>query len=188
MASYAMHLAIAKTYLKEHNENEQEFYEATVDVDNVPNKKITHYSLNTNETNAKKWLGTKVGIEKYVENNKIETSYDRGFFLHLLVDYYFYNCFFNNIMLENMSKEEFLKQLYQDYDILNSYLIKKYDIKIPEKLDQKYFEFHDGELQIMTYESVDEYIEFISKIDIDQVYKKIKNSEDILYFYKRKEK
>ena len=187
MASFTMHLAIAKLYLKSHKENEEEFLKATIDVDNVPDKAITHYSTNTNEENAKKWLESKVGIKEYVNEHSIYSSYDRGYFLHLLADYYLYNCYFDDNMLKNTPNKVFRKHLYQDYDVLNKYLIEKYDLERPENLDKKYFEIHEGTPKMMTYESIDEYIEFISKLNIDEIYEKINNSEDILYLYKRKE-
>lgn len=187
MASYTMHLAIAKMYLKTHKENEEDFYKGTIDVDDVLDKAITHYSTNSNETNAKKWLESKVGLKKYIEEHSIKTSYDRGYFLHLLADYYLYNCYFDDNMLKSMENSEYTVHLYHDYDILNGHLIKKYDIEKPKRLKERFFATYEGDLEMMTYESVDQYIDFISKLDIDELYSKIKNSEDILYLYHRKE-
>lgn len=189
MASYTMHLAIAKEYLKNHNEKEyeKEFYKGTIDVDNVPDKNLTHYSSNIESKNVVTKMISKVNIKKYVEEHTIETSYDRGYFLHLLTDYFFYNNYFNYKDFETLTIDEFDVLLYRDYDYLNKYLINKYEVEIPENINQKYFQIFDEEPKIATYESIDEFIEFMSKLDIYDVYNKIKKSEDILYMYERKE-
>ena len=188
MASYTMHLAIAKLYLNIHKEeNEEEFYKATIDVDDVPNKKTTHYSSNEDNLNVKIKMTSKVNIKKYVEEHSIKTSYDRGYFLHLLADYFFYNNYFNYDNFKKMKTPDFNSLLYNEYDVLNKHLLNKYKLEIPEKLNKRYFEIHEGNPQITTYESIDDFIEFVSKLNIEELYKKIKNSEDILYMYKRKE-
>lgn len=90
MASYTMHFAISKMYLENHpnerqksNFNEMDFYEGTIDPDLTTDKGTSHYGTHAAWANAREYL-------KANENN-IETSYKRGYFLHLLTDYLFYH-------------------------------------------------------------------------------------------------
>ena len=188
MASYTMHLAIAKLYLNIHKEEvEEDFYKGTTDVDDVKDKALTHYSTNVDSQDVRIRMLSKVDIKKYVEEHSIKTSYDRGYFLHLLTDYFFYNNYFNYKDFEHMNVDEYDLLLYNEYDILNKHLLNKYEVKVPERLNKRYFEIHEGNLQISTYESIDDFIEFMSNLDIDDLYSKIERSENILYMYKRKE-
>ena len=65
----------------------------------------------------------------------------KDIFLHLVTDYLFYNK-----LLEVTSKD-----IYNDYDILNSILIEKYNVKILEKIKDKVF-FKDGDTKILSKE------------------------------------
>ena len=86
MASFSMHLAIAKLYLKDHpEENEEEFLEGILEPDTVPSieKGRTHYGLHAAWSNPAKYLQE--------NGKKIENSRKRGYFLHLVTDYLFYH-------------------------------------------------------------------------------------------------
>ena len=114
MPGYIIHIAIAKEYAKKHkdgNENIKEFIVGTIQPDLVKPKSESHYGKSPAYTNLK----------KYLENNKIDNSFKRGEFLHLIADYLFYNFY-----LDKIDKEI----IHNDYDILNNELIKKYSVEI----------------------------------------------------------
>lgn len=184
MASYVIHLAIAELYLKKHsNENYKEFIDGTIDVDDVQDKVKSHYTGNTDKSNLKAFLGQKVILSEYVKTNCIETSYDKGYFLHLLTDYYFYNSYFDECWINKVEYSDFKKVLYHDYHILNEYLIKKYSLKIPSRLKEDCYSMHKGKLEVLTLESIDQFIAFMSEVDIYKIYDMIKKSENILSEY-----
>ena len=62
--------------------------------------------------------------------------------------------------------------MYNDYDILNGILIKKYNVVLPEKVKDSVF-FKDGELVILTLDLMNKMIDDISKMDLDEIAKDV---------------
>jgi len=157
MPGYVIHLAVAEQYLRKNKknvENYDEFIEGVIFPDSVKDKSLTHYGNGSSNSN----------LFKFLEENKLENSFKRGYFLHLLTDYLFYNKYI----------EVFSKDIYNDYDILNLKLINKYKVALPEKIKQYVF-FKEGELKILSYELVEKLIEEISDMNIDEIEKDVKN-------------
>ena len=150
MAGYVIHIAIAQEYLKLHKENNnEEFIKGTIFPDETKNKQKTHYGKSPAYTDLKKFL----------LQNEIKTSFQRGHFLHLITDYLFYNYYLN----------EFTRELlHSDYDKTNKDLVEKYDVKLPEQVKQKVF-FLDGKPKYLTLELVYKIIDEVSKLDLDKV-------------------
>ena len=158
MAGYVIHIAIAEQYLNKHKskvENYNEFIKGVIAPDDVTDKSLTHYGANSSKTN----------LYKYLEENEINSSYNRGYFLHLLTDYLFYNKY-----LKDVSED-----IYNDYDILNLYLIEKYNIKIPEKV-KNIVSYKNGNTKILNKELVDLLINEISNLNIDDIVTEIKSN------------
>lgn len=156
MAGYVIHLAVAEEYLRKHKsktEKYDEFIDGVIYPDSVTDKSETHYGVKSSKSNLYDFL-----IDK-----NIDTSFNRGYFLHLLTDYLFYNHYIDTIS----------NDIYNDYDILNKYLIEKYNIIIPEEVKPFVF-FKEGELGILSKEIVEKLIEDISNMDIDVVAKEVK--------------
>ena len=137
MAGYVIHLAVAEEYLKKHSDIKEEFIEGVIYPDSVPDKSLTHYGSKS----------SKVILKDFLKENKLEDSYKRGYFLHLVTDYLFYNKYL----------DIFTKDIYNDYDILNKFLIEKYNVKIPIKVQDKVFDK-------------------ISALDLKQIEKEIKEN------------
>lgn len=152
MAGYVIHLAVAEEYLKLHPEEQyKEFIEGVIFPDSVTPKSITHYGKSSAYTN----------LSAFLKENNIENSYKRGYFLHLLTDYLFYNYY-----LEEFDKSK----MYRDYDILNSKLIEKYKIKLPEEIKDKVFHL-EGETQILHFDLACKIIDEVSKLELDEIAK-----------------
>lgn len=184
MASYAIHLAISELYLKKHSdENYEDFITGTIDVDDTADRIKSHYTGNTDKSNLKRFLTQKVLLDDYVKSNSIQTSYDRGYFLHLLTDYYFYNSYFDEAWINNTEYPEFKRILYHDYHILNGYLTKKYKIKYPRRLKESDYSSEEGITEVLTPELIDQFITFMSNIELDKTYAMIKESQDLLSKY-----
>ena len=122
MAGYVIHLAVAEAYIKKHPkdiDDYNQFVEGVIFPDSVSDKSITHYGEKSSKVNLK-W---------FLKENKINNDYNKGYFLHLVTDYIFYNKFLVC----------FSKDIYNDYDILNKKLQEKFDVKIPENIKEKIF-------------------------------------------------
>lgn len=155
MPGYVIHLSIANKYLEKNNtENRNEFFKGVIAPDLTDNKLITHYGNGSSETN----------LQLYLSENKIETSYNKGFFLHLITDYLFYNRFL----------KKFTKDIYNDYDILNAYLIQKYNVILPD-IVKKYVFFKEGKLTILDKESVIDFIDSFANLNLLEVEKEVKS-------------
>ena len=97
MPGYVIHLAIAEKYLEKNiNEKDNEFIDGVIYPDEVDNKYKTHY---WNEMRS-------VNLYNFLKAHKIDTSFNRGYFLHLLTDYLFYNRYI----------EYWSTDIYTDYD------------------------------------------------------------------------
>lgn len=158
MPGYVIHLAVAEEYLKNHKDKKEEyneFIEGVIFPDSTKDKSKTHYGQKSSLSN----------LFEFLKENEINSSFERGYFLHLLTDYLFYNRY-----VDKMSKD-----MYNDYDILNKSLIDKYKVVIPEKVKNQVF-FKDGELVILSMELVDKMIFEISNMDIDEVAKQVEEN------------
>lgn len=204
MASFSMHLAIAKLYLKEHpEENEKEFIKGTLEPDMVASheKGRTHYGLHSAWSNPAKYLQ---------ENDRsMENSYKRGYFLHLLTDYLFYHYLvdidkmidkhsvektIDGYTIESVDKQkldEWIKNQRNDFSILegeirNRYDIEKYIDMLPENI-RKIMTKAEGELKVFERNSLFEFLEDMSKIDLYKIAKELlQNPEvDLIKIYEK---
>lgn len=155
MPGYVIHLAVAEEYLKKHKERQEEYNEfinGVIFPDSIKDKLTTHYGEKSSVSN----------LYEFLKVNKIETSFKRGYFLHLLTDYLFYNKY-----VDRMSKD-----MYNDYDILNKTLIEKYDVKLPESVKESVL-FKEGALVILSLELITKMIDDISNMDLDIIEKEV---------------
>jgi hypothetical protein len=156
MPGYVIHLAVAKEYLKKHENNKEdynEFIEGVIYPDSVKDKSLTHYGAKSSVSN----------LYEFLKDKKLDTSFNRGYFLHLLTDYLFYNRY-----IDTMTND-----MYNDYDLLNSFLIKKYNVEVPEKVKNQVFSKDEGELKILSEELVTKFISDVSELDIYEVEKEV---------------
>ena len=164
MAGYVIHLAVAKEYLRNFRiKDESEFLRGAIapDLLSQEDKKATHYSEQG---------GSGVNLKEFLKHNSISTAYMKGYFLHLVTDYLFYNKYFPNTINET-------KQ-YNDYDILNKELIEKYNIEIPEDI-KDIVQFKEGELQVLEREKLDQMIQEISKKPLSEYKKEAVKTEKV---------
>lgn len=155
MAGYIIHLAVAETYIKKHPKDIKEyekFIEGVIFPDSVSDKSITHYGEKS----------SKVNLKHFLVENEINDDYNKGYFLHLVTDFIFYNKFL----------ECFSKDIYNDYDILNKRLQERFEVKLPDKVKASVF-YKDGETKILNLESVTKFIEEVSTYKLDDIKDKV---------------
>lgn len=188
MPGFNIHLAIGKRYLekikldkRDEIKNEKAFFDGILAPDLVENKKITHYTGNTNTNDLEKYLEDKVRLTLFLKENKVDTDFEKGVFLHLLTDRLFFTEFFEKEYIRNVNYEDFVNCLYYSYESTNEYLNKKYDIdlsvygdrlikNIEKNKKEKKIENSPEQImrrrQIFTVEELDEFIEKISDINL----------------------
>lgn len=156
MAGYVIHLAVAEEYIRKHEneiDNYKDFINGIIFPDSVENKSLTHYGEKS----------SKVHLDKFLKENDISSSYNKGYFLHLITDYLFYNKFL----------EYYSTDIYNDYDILNKSLIEKYNVKLPNAVKDKVF-YTEGETKILDLKDTQDFIENTSSYNISDI------KEDVL--------
>lgn len=193
MPGFNIHLAIGKRYIEKQKnkkdviKNENSFYNGLVAPDLVNDKKISHYTTETNKNNLEKYLLGKVRLDLYLKDNKVETDFEKGVFLHLLTDYLFFNKFFEKEFIKNIDYQDFVRDLYYSYEMTNEYLNKKYNIDFSifgDRLEKnirknkKEKKLEDSDLKekkiIFSEKDLDEFIEKISSINIKEVENEIR--------------
>ena len=160
MAGYVIHIAIAQEYLRKNNikEGNIEFINGAIAPDLTKIKSETHYGEKPSKTNLKKFL----------MSNEVKTDYEKGFFLHLVTDYLFYNKYLGNYIKE---------ELHHEYDLLNDYLIEKYTVEIPESIKNQ-IHSEQGQHKLLTKKLVETFIEDVSNLNLEQVEKEVKEQPD----------
>lgn len=170
MAGYGIHLAIANKYLEIHpNENKDEFIQGTIDVDLAKDRIKSHYTGTTDYSDLMHFLDQKVVLSGYVKERKLKTSYERGYFLHLVTDYYFYTEFLDKNWIQSVDYTEFKRVMYHDYSALNNFFIQRYGVQYPPAVIEK-IESNEDRPEIIQEDAIDKFIEKMSKIDLNQIY------------------
>ena len=175
MPGFTIHIAVAKEYMKKHNEeiqNEEEFLKGVIAPD--MNEEMTKKCDNKNLSHYGKWGNgnSYTNISLFLQDSKVEYNkeYWKGYFLHLLTDHYFYNKYFKQ------EREEALKNkdsFYNDYDCLNKTLINKYKIE-PKDNIKKYMFFSDKEPKYLKEDKIIDFIEKIANMNLNKYMELIK--------------
>ena len=155
MAGYVIHLAVAEEYIRKHKNqinDYRKFIEGVICPDNVQDKSITHYGKKS----------SKVILKDFLKEHTVDNCFEKGYFLHLITDYLFYNKFL----------EYFSKDIYEDYDISNKYLIKEYNVNIPDNIKNR-VSYKEGNTKVFTIESICEFIEKTSEYDVENIKDKV---------------
>lgn len=184
MPGFNIHLAIGKRYIEKQKniiKNENSFYNGLVAPDLVTDKKVSHFTSETNINNLEKYLQGKVRLDLYLKENKVETDFEKGVFLHLFTDYLFFNEFFKKEYIKNITYQDFVRDLYYSYEKTNDYLNKKYNIDFSifgdrlikniekNKKEKNLKEDMKNRKLIFSEKDLDEFIEKVSSINIDEV-------------------
>ena len=181
MPSIHIHLAIAERYVEKHKINDKnEFIDGSIAPDFINPNSLSHYAtIRKEKVSIMQELNDRASLKNYLKENNIKSDFDRGYALHLLADEFFFKEFFDEEYFKKHTKEEFTPNLYKSYDILNLYLIEKYNIEISKDMEQRI----DNNIKevmsknevnqnlkvenILQLNNVEMFIEKMSDIDID---------------------
>ncbi|MFR2571593.1 MAG: hypothetical protein ACLS90_07900 [Clostridia bacterium] len=174
MPGFSIHIAVAKEYIRKNKvKDEQELIRGVIDPDYISltdkekSKNITHYG------EWGDWSGKpqSIDLQRFLKDPKVDLNEDywKGYFIHLYTDYYFGRRYFHE---ETIKAKQNGESFYNDYDCLNEYIIKKYDIQIMDKI-KKYLQTSKDETKYLKQEKVEKFIEDMSNIDLEQFAEKI---------------
>lgn len=180
MASASIHLAIAKKYLEKHKDLEyKEFIKGTLYPDAAEDNDATHYTLKNRGTDNVSHVRGKVQLYDFLKEHETMDSFEKGWFLHLVTDYLFFQECFKTEYLLSKSYQEFCKELYHAYDCVNLYMEEKYHV-IKEDYEAYPCEYYPGipyEKCILSKEMIDAFIEQVSSIGLEKYILKIKEKK-----------
>lgn len=193
MASFNIHLAVAKRYSEKQNKIKdiEEFYRGIIEPDLVENKEKSHYSGSRNKQDILEYLENKILLYDFLKSENMDTDYKKGVFLHLITDYLFFNNFFDKEYLKSTPYEEFCKDLYYSYRKTDSYLEEKYKLEYQNFIEKINDNIRRGREEkkafdvdrenILLFSKLDNFIEYVSNIDLEKYKDKIiKNEKNIL--------
>ena len=176
MASFSMHLAIAKLYLKTHSKEDiHEFIKGTLAPDLTDDKPATHYGRHSAWANPAKYL--------QCNGNDIENSFKKAYFLHLITDYIFYHKLIDiDEYIEKLGVDEWIRRQRTDFSILEDEITKKFEIedmveKLPDYIKNQMTK-KQGELTIFERKSLYDFIENTSRIDIIKMKEQLLKNPD----------
>ena len=185
MPSFSIHLAVAQKYLEKNKnvKNENDFFKGAIAPDFTDDKVKTHFSGHVDKNDLLLCLRNKVLLYDFLKQTKIDNDYNLGIFLHLLTDYLFFNGFFKEEFVSNISYDDFTKRLYNSYDLLDGHMQEKYNLgfeyltqEMQENILEKRKQTNVNNLKIesiINEEQIDEFINFVSSIDLQDYAKKI---------------
>ena len=179
MPCLAIHLAVAKKYYEKHRDlNYQEFIDGTLapdlgndNIDNYINilnddKTGRHFSINSKTNNVIEYIKRKVDFKLFFQHNDINSSFLKGYFLHLLCDHYYFKDYVMSEDLKKLSLEEAIKICYNDYDIITPILIDKYHLEIPKLAESFLTRKGSGNLVLLNEDNVYKFIDDMSNLDL----------------------
>ena len=176
MPGFTIHIAVAKQYILKHKleiKNEKEFIKGVLAPD--MNEEMNNIAENKSKTHYGEWGNYRVttNIDEFLNDSKIdmEQDYWKGYFLHLLTDYYFYNKHFQK-ELEEIAKNH--DKFYHDYDCLNKALKEKYNIEILENIKKYMNIYNNEEPKYLKESNLIDFIEEISNMNIQDKIETIK--------------
>ena len=184
MPGIHIHLAIGNRYIEKHKvENEKEFLEGIIAPDFAESKDKSHYTVHMElKDNFAEYVKEKINLENFLKENKVQTDYEKGVYLHLLTDDTFFRTFFEQEYLESTNYDDFMRDLYYSYGVINQHLIKKYNISLSEETvekikrnieesikQKKVKEDNANANNILPIEKIDKFIEKLSDVNLDNI-------------------
>jgi len=180
MPSFQIHLAIAKKYIEKHEVQDKDaFMEGSIAPDFVRPKEKSHYTIGIPNDDLVENAKNKVDLKRYLKENKVETDYEKGVFLHLLTDKIFFTEFFDEDYYKQTTYQEFCEDLYISYNKTNSYIEEKYHIVLKKDMIEKIREdiekskkekkviLQEGK-NILPLDKIDAFIERMSNVNLEE--------------------
>ena len=134
MPSQITHLVIAKKYLAKNQglpsaiRDVKRFLDGTVLPDLDKNKSRSHYGVRTERTDMLKRNAEKVNPQKFLQTHDLSDDLDKGQYLHLYVDYQYYNVFLHDYYATSVGMDEDSNNMYQTTRRDDQYLIDRYHV------------------------------------------------------------
>lgn len=178
MACLAMHLAVGYKYMQKNaGEDIEQFVEGCVSPDLAEDKIASHFGENKRPTSVREMLEYKMDIVKVAQNYTLDTSKKRAEFLHLICDDIFYRFVYHE-GLEKWPPQQVKQAMYDDYDFVTAYILKKYNFQLPENLKHLASE-REGKSEFFSPKAIDRFVDVLSGVNLEKAQKQITTNLDV---------
>lgn len=183
MASLMLHMVIGGKYCEINKvENQFEFISGSLAPDVLPDKDKSHYLSGYFPSAYREAIMNRVNLFEFCKANRLDTDYNRGYFLHLLTDYVFYTQYLKNLdtykNMMDIPDEEMKITMYLEFDRVAHYLVNKYaDYINLDMLHPLVRRTDSNPMEIFSEEGLDKFINFCTNLNIDEVYDGIKKRD-----------
>lgn len=134
MPSQITHLAVARKFLAKNQglptaiRDVQRFLDGNVLPDLDKDKQRSHYGVRTERTDLVKRNLEKVNPQKFLQTHDLSDDLHKGQYLHLYVDYQYYNVFLRDYYATHVCMDEDSNNMYQTTRRDDRYLIDQYHV------------------------------------------------------------
>lgn len=183
MPSLMLHLKIGEEYLKTHKvENPEQFLKGCLAPDFAKDKRASHFGKNEEATDYSTILENKTDIVKICQNVNLDSDFNKGVFLHLITDDFFYK----NYMIEKMQGyKEFLempleqehREIFEEYNRLAYYF---YQTQLPQNmhlLPEVGKQFEANKMKYFEEKDIEMVIEKMSNLDLQKLHDSVLKGE-----------
>lgn len=170
MPSHLIHFCLANEYAPKYKvKNKKEFLEGTFYPDNVDIKGKTHYSP---------YYSSDTDLYKFLQDKKLDSSFNEGYFLPLVADCVFYKKYF----ADHRNFERAI--LLNDFDILSPKLIEHYHVTEFPDWVAKSLVCQNGETVEYHYDKVLQFMEEVLNYELHQLAERILREKNFQFLLK----
>lgn len=149
MPGYVIHLAVGSVYAQKYPITDMNaFMRGIIAPDRAQDKATSHYGP----------YSSRPDLQSFIEKKPVFDAYTEGYFVHLLTDHLFYNCFL----------EKWEPQIYDDYNRLNAGIIQKYGITLPNEI-KDVVKYKTGPLALLDEKQICAFIEAAGSVNVRRV-------------------
>lgn len=185
MPSLMIHLLVGEKYCEKNKVKDKiKFLKGNFAPDLVKDKKESHFSRDCEFKTFTDALVNKVDLSKVAKTNlNLADDFDRGVFLHLLTDYYFYTQLLindpNYEKYKNETFEGFRDLMYQDYSYVANWIVNNFENLNYNLLPDFATVKEEGEMQIFSERLLLQIVDLCSNLNLEEMYETIKTPETI---------
>lgn len=182
MPSLMIHLLVGEKFCDKNKiKNKEEFLKGNFAPDLVSNKEESHFTKKSKKTTFTMALINKVDLRQLAKVDfDLSDDFQKGKFLHIVTDYYFYSYY----LINEPNYQQYLDEPYDDvkdilYDeyclagnwIANNFANLNYDL-LPDAGKKIII----GEMKILSKQTLLNFVEFCSNLDMEEQYSVLKTT------------
>lgn len=182
MASLMIHMVIGQEYCRKNVINNiDEFLKGNLSPDLFYDKEKAHgVDITSKSNNYDEAIKNRVNLANCCKDLDIAKDFDKGVFLHLLTDYYFYNLYMLNLASYKSIKDKTYKVMnklvYDEYARVANVLMENFEGVRLDLLPDFACAVDKENMKLFSKDSILSVVDKCSSFDLDKIFKNIKNN------------